>query len=425
MHLTTAGDWWTIAWIAILTFLLNPLHYVVTGLVIWDLTRNVKLERDWFGVRVTRIGKTLLVRYAKSCLVGLLASVALLAIGVEVSWQSMLYVTLMALVLGLIRSRFAATPFAISASLILSELTKVLPLPKTGAWHGVVQVIQSVQAGPWLAIGAVCSLAELVMTMWNAHDAVLPTLVTSRRGRRIGALKLQLGFVVPVVTWMTPIHHHAVVIDWSVHPWLFANWPPISFGALPLVFGIHALLTSLDPARVLRQLSYLQLIVVLVFIAGFTAGHWLWPAYQWYTAVVVIVLFEVFRFLWRRTDAGMEPMCAPDTRGLRVLYTIRNSLSAKLGVRPGEIVTHVNQIPVHTEYDLHFAMEQNPAYAKFQVIDTRGELRLVSSPVFEGERHQLGLLLVVPSDEPAMRLRRPFGLLETLYLRRAKRHDSE
>lgn len=379
------------------------------------------MEREWFGVRVTRIGKTLLFRYARSCAVGILASLALLVIGVTVTWQSMLYVSLLSILLGLFRSRFASTPFAIASALILSQIVKLFPIPSDGWWSSEVHAVISIQVFPWLIIGAICALCEFAMYWWNVKDGVLPTLVTSKRGRRIGALKIQLGFVVPVAVWMQPISDHAVNVSWSVHPWLFSNWPPVAFGILPLVFGLHALLTAIEPVRVLRQLRLLDVAIAVVYAGGFALGHWLWPAYAWYASIVVIAMIEVFRFIWRRVDSIMEPLCTPDTRGVRVLYTIRNSLSEKLGVKPGEIVTHVNQTPVHTEYDLHFAMEQNPAYAKFQVIDAHDELRLVSSPVFEGERHQLGLLLVVPSDRPAVRLSRPLGLLETIYLRRDRR----
>ncbi len=115
-----------------------------------------------------------------------------------------------------------------------------------------------------------------------------------------------------------------------------------------------------------------------------------------YAAVAVIVVTELFRAAVRRLDRSLEPRFAPDDRGIRVLYVIRGSLAERLGIRPAELITYVNQAPVHTEYDFHFALGQNPAYARFQVTDERGEPRLVSSPVFEGECHDLGLILSCP-----------------------------
>lgn len=434
LHLwTVTGGWWSLFEVAILTFLLNPLHYVITGLIIWDLIRNVRAERMWFGIRVTRIGKTLIIRYLKACLFGLVGSVGLLILGAMVSWQSVLFVALLSLVLGLIRTRMAATPFAIAVAVILAAIAHVIRLPLQSMFAKPVDFLQSFSIQSWLAIGVVSTLSELGLQWWTSRDATLPALVTSKRGRRVGALKIQLGFVLPLAIWMTPgtsvagIHPATLVFKTSIEPWLFTPHTAVAIGILPAVFGVHALFTALEPTRVLIQLRWWSLILSAVFAAGFVVNHFLWPPYGWVAAPIAIALLELFRSVWRRVDESSEPRCSPDSRGVMILYTIRNSLSEKLGLKSGEIITHVNQTPVHTEYDLHFAVEQNPAYAKFQVIDTRGELRLVGNPVFEGERHQLGLLIVVPNDQPALRLRRPFGLLETVYLRRLRigRRDKE
>lgn len=426
MHLwTVTGGWWSLIAVAILTFLLNPLHYVVTGFIIWDLARNVRTERMWFGIRVTRIGKTLLVRYGRACLFGLAGSIGLLLVGATVTWQSMLFVALLSIALGLIRSRLATTPIAISVAIILAAISDYLRIPTDGRFATILHFLQTFPIQSWLVIGVVATLSELGLQWWNGRDAILPALVTSKRGRRIGALKVQLGFVVPLAVWMAPIHHVTMSFGMGTRPWLFTPQTAVSIGILPAVFGVHVLLTALKPKRVLLQLRWCTLVQSMAFAVGFAVNDWLWPPYGWVAAPIVIALFELVRRVWRRIDESSDPMYSPNLKGVMVLYTIRNSLSEKLGLRPGEIITHVNQTPVHTEYDLHFAVEQNPAYAKFQVIDTRGELRLVGNPVYEGERHQLGLIVVVPNDEPALCLKRPFGFLETIYLRRLRSHRQD
>ncbi|SDW78291.1 hypothetical protein SAMN04489725_11460 [Alicyclobacillus hesperidum] len=419
MHLTANG-WWAIVSIAILSFLLNPLHYLSTGFVIWDLVRNVRSEREWFGIRVTRIGQTLILRYARACLVGLVGSIALFACGVSVTWQSIAYVSAMSIVLGVIRSRFAATPFAVAAAAVISFCARQAHLSRVIGWSWL-HVVESFPIGAWLAIVAVSCCAECIMTFWGVRDAILPALLTSRRGRRIGALKLQLGYAMPVAVWMHPLGGHALMWQSGFHPWRMPLGQPIEIGILPLVFGLHAVFTGLRPQGALTHVRWFDLVRAMVAAAGFVLARLYAPLLAVWAAVALILIAEVFRFLWRRIDAAVEPLYTPNNRGVRVLYTIRGSLSDKIGIRPGEIVTHVNQSPVHTEYDIHFAMEQNPAYARFQVLDADGEVRLLSSPIFEGERHDLGLLLVVSSDEPALRLIRPFGFLETIYLRRAKK----
>lgn len=422
-HWTVTGGWLQLILVAVLMFLFNPLHYLATGLIIWDLVRNIRSERIWFGVRVTRIVKPMVIRYLKACVVGLLASIALVLAGAAVSWQTVLFVALLSIALGLLRTRFAASPFAIAVALTLSAISRLIVVSGQSAWADTVTFLQGFEMTSWFLIGVVACLCELFVQWWNARDAVLPALVTSKRGRRIGALKVQLGFVVPLVLWMTPLQGISLSFHAAVRPWLIAADKPLAICVIPLVFGVHALFTALRPERVLIQWRWLNLIQAAILAGGFVIHYWLHSEYAYILPPVFIVVTEVMRILWRRVDASTDPLCAPSSQGVMVLYTIHQSLSDKLGILPGEIVTHVNQQPVHTEYDLHFAFEQNPAYAKFQVVDTRGEVRLVGNPVYEGERHQLGLIVVVPDDQPALKLARPFGFLETLYLRRHRQRS--
>ncbi|MBF8378547.1 PDZ domain-containing protein [Alicyclobacillus mali] len=416
MHVTANG-WWALVGLLLLSFVLNPYHYLATGFVIWDLVRNVRRERMWFGLRITRIGKTLLLRYGRAVAVGVVASVALLAVGVRVTISSALYVFAVSIVLGVIRSRLAAAPTAISISVLLSALLRAyhgsVPAAILPVWRAIVEMPQA----DWLAIAAAAALAEALLSLWGTRDAILPALVTSRRGRRMGAMKLQFGYVVPVAVWITPVARPEFVFVSGWHPWHAPLGQPLEWFAVPLALGWHALLTSLRVERALNHLRWLDIFRGLILAAGFACAY-LWRSQAaLYAAGASIVVTELFRIVIRRMDRSLEPQFAPDSQGVRVLYVIRGSLAERLGIRPGELITHVNQAPVHTEYDFHFALEQNPAYARFQIADHHGEPRLVSSPVFEGERHNLGLIFVLPGEEPAFRLKRPFGFLETLYLR--------
>ncbi|WAH36604.1 PDZ domain-containing protein [Alicyclobacillus dauci] len=418
MHHWTVTSGLQLVLVALLTFLLNPLHYVITAFIIWDLVCNIRNERLWFGIRVTRIVKPLVVRYVKACVVGAVGSAALLALGAAVSWTTILFVTVLSLVLGAIRSRFTSSSFAISVAVTLAGVAGMFQSPGPSFLSSALRFLQGFETKSWLAIGVVAALAELLLQWWNKRDAVFPALMTSKRGRRIGALKIQLGFVMPLMLWMTPINHGAVTFFGGFHPWLTSPQTSLGICIIPVVFGLHGLFTALKPERVLVQWRWWNLAQAAVLAAGFAVEQWTKIDFGWLAAPVMIALIECVRSVWRRVDASSEPLIAPDNRGVMVLYTIRDSLSDKLGLLPGEIVTHVNQTPVHTEYDLHFAFDQNPAYAKFQIIDTRGEVRLVGNPVYEGERHQLGLIVVVPGEQPALALKRPLGFLETMYLRR-------
>lgn len=418
VHWMVQGGWLSLILAAVIMFLINPLHYVATALILWDLVRNIRLERQWFGVRVTRIIKPLVSRYLKACLVGFILSILMLAAGVFVTWQSVLFVVALSFALGLIRTRFASSPFAISVAVVLAGVAHYVPVTTWPRVNIAVHFLTAFQVESWLIIGVAACLAELSLQWWHARGAALPTLITGKRGRRIGALKVQLGFSIPMAVWIAPIPYGTVSFTGLIHPWLLAPQQTVSLMALSVVCGIHGLFTSMKPERVLLQWRWWNAIEAAFLAAGFAMQYWFYPNFGYLGAVVLIIVAESARFVWRRVDASTEPAFSPNSQGVMIIYTIRGSLSETLGLKPGEVITHVNQTPVHTEYDLHFAFEQNSAYARFQVLDERGEMRLVGNPIYEGERHQLGLLVVVPSDDGSLKLRRPLGFLETLYLKK-------
>jgi hypothetical protein len=142
-------------------------------------------------------------------------------------------------------------------------------------------------------------------------------------------------------------------------------------------------------------------------------SRWLHPVWAAVGAILALVAREWGVWAQFLRETRREPLFAPSPDGVRVLATVEGSLAEKMGLRPGEVITQVNQVPVHTAYDLHFALDQNPAYARLHVLDLHGELRMAGKPVYVGERHQLGLIPVPDMGSPALRLQ-PGGLFATL-----------
>jgi S1-C subfamily serine protease len=86
-----------------------------------------------------------------------------------------------------------------------------------------------------------------------------------------------------------------------------------------------------------------------------------------------------------------------DNRGLRVLGIVPGSPAEEIGIVPGEIISRVNGIRVLTKLQLHEAFRQNSVYCKLEVINLEGELKFLKRAIFEGDLHQLGIILA-PDD---------------------------
>lgn len=181
--------------------------------------------------------------------------------------------------------------------------------------------------------------------------------------------------------------------------------------------GFSAVLMAVRPAEAIRLTSRVSLLMGIVLVLDALAVHFWGAGFGWLGVVAMVLGRELPVWLIRQHENQNDPLFSPSKDGVRILTTREGSLAETMGLVPAEVVTHVNQVPVHSNYDLHFAFDQNPAYAKLQVIDERGEMRIVGKPVYTGELNQLGLVLAPDQPFGPCYRKSEFGLFQTLYLR--------
>ncbi len=402
--------------------LVNPMLYVGTALMFAESYRISRQERGFFGFRLTRAWRSVVSRWGWALLFGLIASVVSVAAGVTLDVWGIGCVAILSLILTAIRLRFAATVYAIAILLALQRIFAAFPVPGSDSWLGQLWLhLKAQSVAGWLAAAALCCLLEAALLFVNRYSHASPVYVQSKRGRAIGAWMSRLGFVVPVL-WVEPGTLHLPQLTW---PWPILGGlaaagmtlTGITLAGMPLVVGHSGIYAGLLPQRAagIRAL-YQAGAGVLLAVLAFAAGH-LHPGWAWAGVVVIILAQEVSLWHMHWLELAADPLYAPVPNGVKVLAVVPGSVADAMGLRPGEVITHINQVPVETSYDLHFALDQNPAYAKLQVYDARGEMRLVGKPVFSGERAKLGLILApdVPGL-PTYRQRRS-GLFQMLYLK--------
>lgn len=396
---------------------MSPVLYLATVLIIWDLVRNVKAERRFFGVRLTRVWVPLIVRYAKSICVGILLTIVALLLHIEVRPGELIAVAGITILLGLVRLRFSSTPYAISVFIVCATVATRFFSNHSSFFSNVWRYLAGTHVESWIEFMSVLYFGQLLLILWNRTGATTPILVASKRGRELGANLIQWSFIVPI----------GVFIPGGVMlPQIFThfNWLAIigtvSLAGLPGLMGWHGVVSTVTPKRVAARVMLYSGIcaVLLTLIVWLIEQGWMGSLIAGPLAAIIAMTFpewQIWRIKW--SESNCTPICQPSEDGVVVLYAIKGSIAEQIGLKMGEIITHVNQIPVHSEYDLHFALEQNPAYAKLQVVDEKGEIRIVGSPIYAGERYQLGAVLVSQTGKVPLYQNRPVGFLQTLYLR--------
>jgi hypothetical protein len=404
-----------------LSLLMNPLLYIGLALTLWDLHKNSRAERELFGIRVTKVWRTVLSRWGQSFAVGLAAALLCLVFGVTVDTWEAWVVSGLCILLAPLRIRFVAVSYAASLLILLSLGTTFFHTPTGPKWFASVWThLRNLSVQGWLGLISVSFLAESFLLWLNQNNRFAPYVVEGKRGRPIGALLVQLAFVIPIGIVVSGSYGRP---NFAPQAWPFfgTHWTGYSVMALPLVIGMGAVLTTLFPRQAVRRHAGNSLFMAVVIGLDTYLVHRFGSGYAVIGALVAILGREFTVWSINKAENEREPIFSETSEGVKVLGTLPFSLAEAMGLAPGEVITHVNQVPVHSTYDLHFAFEQNPAYAKLRVIDTRGEIRMVGKPVYSGERTKLGL--IVAPERVTVQITPPMkcGLLQTLYL--GRRHQ--
>lgn len=405
----------------LLTLMFNPLLYIGCLLMLLERARAAKQERQLFGARISRVWRPVLGMWLQGIVVGMMVSVLCIAAGVVVTPLDVGVASAATLLLGLVRFRWFSGVYGIGLLLFGSLVLRWLHLkPAHGSPAWLVQ-LTNVNISSWLVLTAALFLAEAVLLWANRKRRPGPAYVLGKRGRPVGAFLMQWTFMVPVCVLApgsNPLPHVSFAAAWpflAVPGGVLASgW---SLAAIPLFVGYSGFaITTLATER--ASAAARGAVFAGIVLAADAYAVWRFGTVYGLVGIAVL-LFARERTVWRmrRRETIGEPLYASAPNGVRVLATNPGSVADEMGLLPREVITHVNQVAVHSVYDLHFAFAQNPAYAKLQVQDDRGELRFTGKPVYSGSRVQLGLILVPDEATNAMYKRTGSGLFQTLYAR--------
>jgi hypothetical protein len=169
--------------------------------------------------------------------------------------------------------------------------------------------------------------------------------------------------------------------------------------AFPVMIGFSVWTTSnLVERKVRRSSSRLLLYGVAMILIGITAN-----AYDEIWIIVLGSLVSIGIHEWivqwaKREEELKRPLFAHDHRGLKVLSTYSVPTVLNSDILSGDIIHRVNGQKVMTVAEFHEAFRLNSAFVKLEVVDHRGELKLIERAINAQENHLLGLFFA-PSDD--------------------------
>ncbi|AVK61947.1 hypothetical protein C5Z25_09255 [Lactobacillus sp. CBA3605] len=382
-------------------FLVQPLVWV--GLIRCYLSarRRVKYERQTFGSAIDARYFEERNFFKYGILLGLVATVISLALGLIVSpvwvliYEGLAVISLLIVPFGLI----PITVFGLSWLLYWGLNPKVTLMGHQLQRVGVTTMSLSngvVLSGLVLVVILLASTAFLLTR--HSTQVASPQVRPDQRGKRIVRYRWQQLLVLPV----------GVLIpgDW-LHSTL--SWWPVfqvghqSFGLLllPLLLGMSAQVYKQTPSVAWHRLATRYGSVALIGLVMVIGAKLVTLSPQWGVGLIggVVVLVWLSLAQHRYHDRHQQFWFSDTDQGVRVIGLRRHTPADKLNLKVGDIILECNRQPVHTETQFYAALLKNPTYVHLKVRNGQQELIITETAIYNGAPHELGIVLFTDQED--------------------------
>jgi hypothetical protein len=383
---------------ALLQLLMNPLYYLGVLLILLQYRRQIRLERKLFHSRFHYMGSVAWRLVVWGLAAGIGISVAMAFLGSALTLEAVVLLWSVSAVLILFRLRFLCLAYSAGVIAAVQAVLGWFPQGADSEAAGwLYRWMERVDAPGLLALAGVLHLAEALLIRYQSGRTASPLFFESKRGRVMGGFQLY-GFWPLAMFLLVPAQGGG---GFSL-PWepLFgtgiaaSGWTVL---AVPAVLGFTERTWTRLPEEKARRTSAFLLLYAVVAVGLALLAHWV-DAFLIVAAVLVIALHEGLIWLGSWEESKRQPLFVHDNRGLKVLSVLPGSPAAELGIRAGEIIEKINGLRVSTKDELRLALQANPAYCKIELLNLEGQTRFAGRAVFDGDHHQLGILLCPDED---------------------------
>jgi len=370
---------------------LHPILYFSLLLAVTAGYLRVKRERRDFHVRVHTLFHELRYLFPAGIAAGFILSILFVSAGLTIPFPIIAIIAIATLLLSLVgNARFLSPAFTIGLALLFVFAANYFNLEIPYFENSFKTIDSNFFMGAAILLG-IFIMTEGILMLKNGLKDVSPKLRKSRRGFTVGALQTKRLWLLPVFLFLPvgPIH---APFEW----WPVINWGTESYSILlvPFLMGFQQQIQTKLPEIVVRRLGK-QVLSLGIFITAIAFLSFFLPEYIPVIAAILAILGRLLIAYRHRVHEGSTLYYfTPRNSGIMVLDVLPGSPADKMGLKTGEIIHTCNNIKVQNKRDLYEALLKNRAYCKLEVFDKNGEIRLVQRALYEGDHHELGILLI-------------------------------
>ena len=389
-----AVAWFDLLQLLVLTMmsvLVEPLFWAVMALVTHQYWQMQRSQMSMFGLAGTPISRQVKWAMVYGTIGGLLGSVVLTLVGVNIERMGFQYIWPLAIFLALINLRFLCFAYAGGIVAIANALF---------GWPDV-------DVPQVLALVAALHVTESVLIAISGRYGSTPVII-KHGDRLVGGFNLQNFWPLPLVVLATVAMQSGALPEGVFHTpdW----WPLLPLGIEPpvgseWVYVMMPVVAALGYADVAisstpEQRRRHSAISLALYSLSLLAMALLAAKFAWLKLPAALLSPLGHEYLVRR-DSRMEltgiPRYVPPETGVMVLETIEGGIARKMGLRTGDIVLDLSGMPTDRGGALAYAIDWAPPLFELKVLRDGQEMLLAGR--FPPGPRLLGMILVPEGHE--------------------------
>ncbi|MGP7818494.1 PDZ domain-containing protein [Niallia sp. 01092] len=370
-------------------FFLNPVFYFSFLLAAYLGVSRVKKERKYFTVRAQNAYFEIKQVLPLGLIIGLCLSILSVLFVLVVPMELVIYVSVITILLSLLlKARLLSPVYTVGLGILLS----IASLYQQWDYFLFSQrYVEETYIFPTaVVLLGFLLVAEGIFIQKKGVNSTSPRLKKSNRGQSIGVHISERVWLVPLFLF---IPHGVLSIP-------IEGWPAFTVGdhtysliLVPFLLGFKQEVIGMHPALAVRSVGK-NIVGLGVIIALSAVASYFLPVAAIASVLLAIIGREWISNRQKNKEKNKSFYFSRKNNGVQILGIVPDSPADKMELKIGEIITKVNNISVQNKKELYKALQRNSAHCKLEVLDIHGEVRFVQRALYEGDHHELGLLLI-------------------------------
>jgi hypothetical protein len=373
--------------------LLNPFYYISMLIIVLMYRRQIMVERKMFHTRLQGFGGLTWRNLLGGLVGGLAVSVVFIFVGSTLSIEAIYYIWIISFVLMLFSIRFVSLIYSVGILAIIQFVLKLTSVNETQTvLYDIQATVLNINMPSLFCLAGLLYVIEAFLIKWQSSSLAGPIYIEGKRGRQIGGYQMHLYWVMPLLL-MVPATSDGMGLPWT--PFFIEGTGANGYMlmGLPVMIGFTQIVMSSLPSHKAKLVSRRVFGYGLIVIALSFISLW-WSPLIIVTAILGIGLLEWLVWTGKVEERQQSPFFLHPQKGLKVLAVQPDSPADQLGILPGETLLKINSMRLNNQEDLHAALRLNPAFCKLEVLNYSGESKFLQRAIYDGDHHQLGMILV-------------------------------